>query len=184
MRIILSLVVFFALLSLLAVGLKLDPSRVPSPLVGKPMPAFIGDDLHQPGKRIDQRSWSGQPALVNVWASWCVACLNEHPLLMQFAQTGTFPIYGINYKDQRDDALQWLKRYGDPYTTSLYDIDGRVGIDWGVYGVPETFVVDDLGTIHYKHIGPINETLMQDTLIPLLEFLRGEQLSVDVDEQS
>ena len=175
MRIILLLVVFFAVLSLLAVGLQLDPSRLPSPLVGKPMPVLAGEDLQQSARRIEQSDWLGRPALVNVWASWCVACLSEHPLLMEFAQANVFPVYGINYKDVRADALRWLERHGNPYTMSLYDHNGRVGIDWGVYGVPETFVIDHLGTIHYKHIGAVDETLMQETLIPLLETLDAAQ---------
>ena len=182
MRFILLLVVLFAVLSLFIAGLKLDPSRVPSPLLGKPMPAFISNDLQQPEKLIEQSDWLGQPALINIWASWCVACLSEHPLLMQFAQTSAFPIYGINYKDQRDDALQWLAHHGNPYTMSLYDIDGHVGIDWGVYGVPETFVIDHLGTIHYKHIGPVDERLIQETLIPLLKTLYAKQHSTAIND--
>ncbi|MXX98372.1 MAG: DsbE family thiol:disulfide interchange protein [Gammaproteobacteria bacterium] len=175
MRILLSFAVFFSMLVLFAIGLKLDPSYIPSPLIGKPMPAFSGDDLQQPEKQITQSDWLGQPALINIWASWCAACLSEHPLLMEFSQTETFPIYGIDYKDQREDALQWLKQHGNPYTMSLYDDSGRAGIDWGVYGVPETFVIDHVGTIHYKHIGPIDEILMQETLIPLLETLHAKQ---------
>ena len=175
MRLIVLLTAFFAMLVLFAVGLRLDPSYVPSPLVGKTMPAFEAEYLQQPTQNIKQSDWLGQPALVNIWASWCVACLNEHPLLMQFSQREEFPIYGIGYKDVREDALQWLARHGNPYTMSLHDIDGRVGIDWGVYGVPETFVIDHAGVIHYKHIGPINETLMQETLLPLLQKLHTEQ---------
>lgn len=163
------------MLALFAVGLKLDPSYVPSPLIGKTMPAFVGEDLQQPARRIEESGWLGRPALINVWASWCVACLNEHPALMEFSQRKEFPIYGINYKDSRADALQWLAQHGNPYTMSLYDIDGHVGIDWGVYGVPETFVIDHAGVIHYKHIGPLDEVLMQQTLLPLLETLHTEQ---------
>ena len=175
MRLILLLVTFFSLLILFIVGLKLDPSHVPSPLIGKTMPAFAGEDLQQPTLQIEESDWLGQPALINIWASWCVACLSEHPVLMQFSQREEFPIYGIDYKDSREDALQWLEQHGNPYTMSLYDIDGRVGIDWGVYGVPETFVIDHAGVIRYKHIGPIDEALMQETLLPLLETLHAKQ---------
>ena len=175
MRLAVLLTAFFSMLALFAVGLRLDPSYVPSPLIGKAMPAFAVEDLQQPTQRIEQSDWLGQPALVNIWASWCVSCLSEHPLLMQFSQRHEFPIYGIGYKDVREDALQWLAQHGNPYAMSLHDIDGRVGIDWGVYGVPETFVIDHTGVIHYKHVGPINEILMQETLLPLLEKLRIEQ---------
>lgn len=175
MRFLVLFVVFISMLLLFSIGLKLDPSHVPSPLIGKTMPAFSGEDLRLPTKTIEHSDWLGQPALINIWASWCVACLSEHPLLMEFSKTRTYPIYGIDYKDQRDDALKWLATHGDPYTMSLYDISGRVGIDWGVYGVPETFVIDHVGTIHYKHIGPIDETIMQETLIPMLETLNRKQ---------
>lgn len=175
MRFIVVFLVLSAMLLLFAIGLKLDPAHVPSPLIGKTMPTFSGENLQQPTSTVKHSNWLGQPALVNIWASWCVACLTEHPLLMQFSQEQTFPIYGIDYKDSREDALQWLDRHGNPYTMSLYDRDGRVGIDWGVYGVPETFVIDHAGIIRYKHIGPVDETIMQETLMPLLEALRNKQ---------
>jgi len=168
-------VVFFAMLLLFAVGLRIDPTKVPSPLIGQPMPAFSEPDLHAPQARLSERDWLGQPALVNIWASWCVSCLSEHPLLMEFSQTQSFPIYGIAYKDERADALRWLVQHGDPYTMNLYDVRGRVGIDWGVYGVPETFVIDHTGAIRHKHIGPVDEATLRETLTPLLEALRDAQ---------
>lgn len=163
--------IFLVLLALLAAGLKLDPSQVPSPLVGKPMPSFSVQDLHTPQQVLKHDDWLGQPALINVWASWCVACLSEHPILIGLAREYRFPIYGINYKDQRGDALAWLQQHGNPYAMSVHDENGRVGIDWGVYGVPETFVIDSTGIIHYKHIGPIDDSAVRDTIIPLIQSL-------------
>lgn len=166
--------VFLILLALLAAGLRLDPSKVPSPLVGKPMPDFTVPDLHASEQLVQRGDWLGQAALVNVWASWCVACLSEHPSLTRFAKEYPFPIYGINYKDARTDALAWLEQHGDPYTLSLYDLDGRVGIDWGVYGVPETFIIDSAGIIRYKHIGPIDDAVVQQIILPLMQTLSAQ----------
>ncbi len=158
---------------LLAYGLKLDPRKIPSPLVGKPLPAFQLATLQDPAKSLSNADFKGKVALFNVWASWCVACKQEHPLLMQLEQTRQVPLIGLNYKDQRADALQTLQAEGNPYDLSLVDPDGRVGLDWGVYGVPETFVVDKDGVIRYKHIGPITPEAWEQTLLPLIRQLSG-----------
>ena len=162
----------FALLGiLLAYGLKLDPRKIPSPLVGKPLPAFQLATLQDPAKSLSNADFKGKVVLFNVWASWCVACKEEHPLLLQLAQTKQVPLIGLNYKDQRADALHVLQTEGNPYDLSLVDPDGRVGLDWGVYGVPETFVVGKDGIIRYKHIGPITPEAWEKTLLPLIRQL-------------
>lgn len=166
------LLVFLALAGLLYKGLSLDPRRVPSPLIDKPAPAFSLPRLKHPDTPLSNADFRGQVALFNVWATWCVACRSEHPLLMQLARRGV-PIYGLNYKDQRADAERWLQRLGDPYIANAFDADGRVGIDWGVYGTPETFVVDRQGIIRHKHIGPLSRDAIEHELLPLIERLRA-----------
>jgi cytochrome c biogenesis protein CcmG/thiol:disulfide interchange protein DsbE len=172
-RYLIPLAVFLAVAVALGIGLTLDPSRVPSPLIGKPAPAFSAPDLHHPTRTVTMADLKGRVALVNVWASWCAACLDEHPYVKELAETGV-PIYGINYKDTRKDALEWLDRYGNAYVTSILDADGRIGLDWGVYGVPETFVLDADGVIRHKHIGAITPDDIKNELIPLIEKLRDE----------
>jgi cytochrome c biogenesis protein CcmG/thiol:disulfide interchange protein DsbE len=162
---------FVALGVLLAVGLKLDPRKIPSPLVGKPLPAFTLTTLEDPQKTLTETDFRGQVVLFNVWASWCVACKQEHPVLVDLARRKLAPIVGLNYKDPRDAALAVLKADGNPYEVSLVDADGRVGIDWGVYGVPETFVVDKQGVIRHKHIGPITPEVIERELLPLIRSL-------------
>lgn len=157
---------------LLAYGLSLDPRKIPSPLVDKPLPAFSLPTLENPKKVVTNTDLHGKVVIINVWASWCAACKVEHPVLMAFTQRQAAPLIGLNYKDAPEDALAVLKADGNPYKVSLLDRDGRTGIDWGVYGVPETFVVDKEGVIRYKHIGPISAEDIQDTLLPLLEKLR------------
>ena len=169
-----ALVVFLVLAGFLAVGLKLDPREVPSPLIGKQAPAFSLPQLAQPGQKLSTQELRGQVWMLNVWASWCVACRIEHPLLVEFSKQGKVPIYGLNYKDQRDDAIAWLQRFGDPYKVSLSDTAGLVGIDFGVYGVPETFVIDKRGVIRHKHIGPVTPDALRDTILPLVEKLEKE----------
>jgi len=164
---------FIALVVVLGVGLSLNPREVPSPLVGKPVPAFDAERLRFPDLRISNADLAGQVSLVNVWATWCVGCRVEHPLLVRIANEAAIPIYGINYKDQRPAALQWLQRFGDPYVASAYDADGRVGLDLGVYGLPETFVVDRNGVIAYKHIGPLTERDWVQKIQPLVRTLSG-----------
>ena len=162
----------FALLGLLlAYGLKLDPRKIPSPLVDKPLPAFSLPTLENPKKSLTNADLKGKVVLVNVWASWCVACKQEHPVLLALSRDKQVPIIGLNYKDRREDATQMLKVEGNPYDVSIVDADGRVGIDWGVYGVPETFVVDKQGVIRYKQIGPISPEVWEQTLLPLIQKL-------------
>ena len=173
-RYLLPLGIFVALMLLLGVGLSLNPREVPSPLIGKPAPAFQLPQLHQPEKTLSSRELQGKVWVLNVWASWCVACREEHPVLADFARSGIAPVYGLNYKDQRNDAVAWLKRYGDPYQASMFDADGRVGIDYGVYGVPETYVIDRQGVIRYKRIGPVTPEIVQKKIAPLVaELNRG-----------
>lgn len=162
----------FALLGvLLAVGLKLDPRKIPSPLVNKPLPAFTLTTLDDPIKTLSKTDFNGQVVLFNVWASWCAACKQEHPVLIELARRKLVPIVGLNYKDERNAALAVLKADGNPYDVSLVDANGRVGIDWGVYGVPETFVVDKQGIIRHKHIGPITPEVIEQELLPLIRSL-------------
>jgi cytochrome c biogenesis protein CcmG, thiol:disulfide interchange protein DsbE len=167
----LPVIVFAVLVAFLAIGLKLDPREVPSPLVNKAAPAFKLPLLAQPEAMLTPADLRGKVWLLNVWASWCVSCRVEHPLLVELAKTGTVPIYGLNYKDKRLDAMQWLRERGDPYLQSLSDTDGRVGIDYGVYGVPETFVIDREGVIRYKQIGPLTPESLRDTILPLVRKL-------------
>ncbi len=172
-RFLLPLGLFAALVVLFAVGLGLNPREVPSPLIDKQAPTFTLPQLHAPEASFGSRELTQQPvALVNIWASWCVACRQEHPFLMELAQRGDVPIYGLNYKDERADAIAWLKRHGNPYRVSGHDLDGRVGIDWGVYGVPETFVVDGRGVIRYKHIGPITPQVWREKMEPVVRQLQ------------
>jgi len=167
------LALFAVLLGFLAVGLNLNPREVPSPLIGKPAPAFALARLDDPAQKITHTDLKGQVWILNVWASWCVACRQEHPLLVDFAKRSTVPLYGLNYKDKRDDGLAWLARFGNPYAASLFDIDGRVGIDFGVYGVPETFVIDKQGLIRFKQIGPVTPEVLRDQIEPLLKQLNA-----------
>jgi cytochrome c biogenesis protein CcmG/thiol:disulfide interchange protein DsbE len=168
---LLPLVVFVVLVGFLGVGLTLNPREVPSPLIDRPAPAFRLPQLGEPLQMLTPDDLRGRVWLLNVWASWCVACRQEHPVLVEFARTGAVPIYGLNYKDKREDALAWLGRFGNPYHVSISDADGRVGIDYGVYGVPETFVIDKQGIVRYKQIGPISAEVLAAKIIPLLRKL-------------
>jgi len=159
--------VFLALLVLLAVGLTLNPREVPSPLVGKPAPAFQLPRLGS-AERFSPADMRGKVWLLNVWASWCVTCRDEHPVLVDFARTKRAPLVGLNYKDQSDDALKWLSRFGDPYQFSVVDADGRIGIDYGVYGVPETYLIDRAGVIRFKQIGPVTPELLKGKILPMI----------------
>ena len=172
-RFLLPLGLFLALVVFLALGLKLDPHEVPSPLIDKPAPAFQATALARPEATLRRDDMLGRVWLLNVWASWCVACREEHPLLVEFSRRAVVPIYGLNYKDKREDGLKWLRQFGNPYTESLFDPQGRIGIDYGVYGVPETFVIDRAGVIRYKHIGPITPEVLRDKLEPLLRKLNA-----------
>ncbi|MDA1118263.1 MAG: DsbE family thiol:disulfide interchange protein [Proteobacteria bacterium] len=162
---------FAALVVLLAVGLTLNPREVPSPLIGKPAPAFELPLLQSPEKTFSQQDMLGKPWVLNVWASWCQPCLIEHPVITALAKSGLAPVVGLNYKDARQDALPWLQRNGDPYLLSVFDANGRIGIDYGVYGVPETYVIDRHGVIRYKRIGPLTPEVSRDKVVPLLREL-------------
>ncbi|MBK6337045.1 MAG: DsbE family thiol:disulfide interchange protein [Betaproteobacteria bacterium] len=164
--------VFLVLVGFLFVGLFLNPREVPSPLIGKPAPQFTLNQLHQPGKTLGTPDMKGQVWLLNVWASWCVSCREEHPLLVELGKAKLVPIIGLNYKDEPAAGMKWLAQNGDPYNLSVVDRDGRVGIDFGVYGVPETFVIDKQGTIRYKQIGPITVEALEKKIVPLVRELQ------------
>lgn len=170
-RYLIPLIVFLSLIVLFVVGLQYDPRLVPSPLIDKPAPAFVLPQLKDPQQSLASNDLKGDVVMLNVWASWCVACRQEHPLLMQLANSGKINIIGLNYKDTREDAMRWLEQYGDPYLVSAFDQQGRVGIDYGVYGVPETYIIDKNGIIRYKHIGPINADVLKSTILPLINNL-------------
>ncbi len=170
-RFLLPLAVFAVIGVFLAVGLKLDPREVPSPLIDKPAPVFELPRMLAPGS-IGPAEMKGRVWLLNVWASWCVSCRAEHALLNQVATSGEVDIIGLNYKDLPDDARAWLKQLGNPYTRIAVDADGQVGIDWGVYGVPETFVIDGQGVIRHKHIGPLDLESLAETILPLVRRLK------------
>jgi len=170
-RFLLPLGVFIALLLFLGVGLRLNPREIPSPFIGKPAPAFRLAQLGDPAKTISPQDLVGQVWLLNVWASWCVSCRQEHPVLMDFARQQVLPIIGLNYKDGREAGQGWLRQFGNPYTVSGFDADGRVGIDYGVYGVPETFVIDKKGVIRYKFTGPVTPEAITEKLLPLIKEL-------------
>lgn len=170
-RFLLPLGIFLALVVLLAIGLNLNPREVPSPLVDKPAPAFQAPALARPEATLRRDDLLGQVWLLNVWASWCGACRDEHPVLLDFARRARVPLIGLNYKDQRDAGLAWLKAHGDPYRDSVFDPEGRIGIDYGVYGVPETFVIDRAGVIRHKHIGPLTPEVLRERIEPLLRQL-------------
>ena len=173
LRFILPLLIFVVLLIFLWVGLSLNPREVPSPLIGKPAPPFQLSRLDDPVKTVSQADLRGQVWLLNVWASWCVSCMEEHPVLVQLSRDGVVPIYGLNYKDTRDAALGWLGKHGNPYTLSVADPDGKVGIDYGVYGVPETYVIDKAGVIRFKKIGPVTPQTLSEQILPLVKRLQA-----------
>jgi cytochrome c biogenesis protein CcmG/thiol:disulfide interchange protein DsbE len=150
-----------------------DIKEVPSPLIGKDVPQFELPLLLQPEQNFSSGQLRGSVQLVNVWASWCVSCRYEHELLMKMAEAG-ISIVGINYKDERPDALKWLRDWGNPYTAIVYDYDGRAAIDWGVYGTPESFLIDKQGVIRYKITGPISEEKLQSEIWPLVRELNQE----------
>ena len=168
---IVPLVIFVALGLLLAYGLNLDPRKIPSPLIGKSLPSFTLPTVADPARKVSHNDLSGRAYMLNVWASWCIACRQEHPFLNELARRKTVTIIGLNYKDKREDALQWLAGLGNPYELSLSDQDGRLGIDLGVYGVPETFVIDKQGVIRYKQIGPMTPEVWEQKLAPLIKEL-------------
>ena len=164
------LVIFFAVAGVLFTGLSpdRDPRRVPSPLIGKPVPNFSTADLHQASETLSNRIFVGKISLLNFWATWCAGCIEEHPILVQIANHNDVQLIGMNHKDERDKALAWLARHGDPYRRSGFDDDGRVGLDLGVYGLPETYLVDQQGIILYKHIGPVRPGDWETKFKPLI----------------
>lgn len=170
----LPLIIFAVIVAFLGVGLTMDPSEVPSPLIDKKAPSFVLTQLHAPEKQVSSSEFIGKVSLFNVWASWCTACRSEHPLLVQLSRKTNLPIYGLNYKDTRPEALRWLQVFGDPYTTIAFDNEGRVGIDYGVYGVPETYLIDKKGTIRFKQIGPITAEVLEQKILPLVQELLNE----------
>jgi cytochrome c biogenesis protein CcmG/thiol:disulfide interchange protein DsbE len=165
--------IFVVFFGFLAVGLQLNPREVPSPLINKNAPAFSLPVLGKENTNFSPEDMRGKVWVLNVWASWCAACRDEHPYLIQFAKTQSTPLLGLDYKDKPDDALRWLKDYGDPYMLSVSDLKGQVGIDYGVYGVPETFVIDKAGVIRLKHIGPLTPQAIEEKILPLIQKLNG-----------
>jgi cytochrome c biogenesis protein CcmG/thiol:disulfide interchange protein DsbE len=193
-RFLLPLGLFIVLVVFLAIGLRLDPREVPSPFIGKPAPAFQLGQLEDSARTVTPKDMLGKVWLLNVWSSWCVSCRVEHPLLVEFSKQHVVPIVGLNYKEVRGDnvidvsrlkpdeevmlarqrAQKWLDTHGNPYLMSVLDIDGRVGIDYGVYGVPETFLIDKTGTIRYKQIGPVTADALENKLLPLIRELNAK----------
>lgn len=171
MRYAIPLVLFLALVAFLAIGLGRDPREVPSPLINKPAPDFRLVQLRDPSRSFSSEEMRGKVWLLNVWASWCIACRDEHPMLLELARQNALPIYGLNYKDEPSAAISWLNELGDPYVLSVSDLDGRVGIDYGVYGAPETFLIDRNGTIRFKQIGPLTPEVWTKKIVPLLSEL-------------
>lgn len=172
LRLAAALGLFLAFLALLGVGLTLDPREVPSPLVGKPAPQFALPELRAPQRTFSPAQMAGRVWVLNVWASWCPPCLAEHPFVTELARA--VPVVGLNYKDQPEQAIGWLERNGDPFLVSAADVTGRIAIDYGVYGVPETYVIDRRGVIRYKRVGPLGRELLQNKILPLVrELERG-----------
>ncbi|CAK0761660.1 Thiol:disulfide interchange protein DsbE [Gammaproteobacteria bacterium] len=155
-------------------GLLLDPHAPPSPYIDKPAPTFSLPNLKNPNKELNNKDFVGKVWLVNVWASWCVTCRDEHPLLMDLARNGRVSLFGLNYKDRQEDAIRWLSQMGDPYRLVGSDTTGQVGFDWGVKGTPESFVVDRQGTIRFVQAGPLNGDVLKNEILPLIERLQGE----------
>ena len=162
---------FIALAVLLGVGLTLNPREVPSPLIGKPAPDFSLPQLHLADREFARKDMLGKVWILNVWASWCVSCRDEHPVLMELSKMNVVPIVGLDHKDKRDEGIAWLKQFGNPYTLSAFDASGGVGIDYGVYGVPETFLIDKEGVIRYKRIGVVTPEIVRDKILPLINEL-------------
>ena len=165
--------VFVILVWFFAQGLSLDPSYVPSPFVGKPAPGFSLPTLKDPAARLERTEIVGQLALVNVWATWCVGCRTEHAFLVELSQSSGIPIYGLNWKDDRSQALRWLNQLGDPYVASGFDVAGDVAIDWGVYGAPETFLLAADGTVLHKHLSPLTAEVWSRDFLPLIAAAQG-----------
>lgn len=165
------LVLFLGLVAFLLVGLNRNPNEIPSPLINKAAPSFLLPQLHEPNKTFSAESMRGKVWLLNFWGTWCVACRDEHPMLVEFAKSGEVPIYGIDYKDDQAAAKKWLTELGNPYTVTAFDVDGRISIDYGVYGAPESFLIDKNGVIRFKQIGPITPEVWNKEILPLAKQL-------------
>ena len=165
------LVLFAVLIIFLAIGLGHDPHRLPSALIDKPAPDFALPELRDPGKIISPQQMRGKVWLLNVWGSWCVACREEHPFLMEIARSKALPIYGLSWKDKREDALGVLSELGDPYVLTVSDFDGRVAIDYGITGAPETYLIDKNGVIRYKEPGQLTSEIMEKKILPMVREL-------------
>jgi len=183
MRFLLPLGLFAVIVGFLWMGLSLNPREVPSPFINKAAPDFTLPQLHDPQKTLSNTDMLGKVWMLNVWASWCVACRQEHPLLVQMARAKLFPVVGLNYKDEREDALRWLQHDGDPYVLSVMDHKGNVGIDYGVYGVPESFIIDKQGVIRHKVIGPLGPRELQDCVIPLVRELEKATAESQISDE-
>lgn len=172
---LLPLLAFAALALLLGVGVMMnsgkDTSAIPSPLVGKPAPDFALPVLDEPGRIITRADLLGEPYLLNVWGSWCPACRDEHPVITELAESGRIRVIGYDYKDEADDARRWLQQFGNPYALVITDVEGRAALDWGIYGAPESFLVDAQGVIRWKFVGPLTPDVVQTQLLPALESL-------------
>lgn len=172
MRYLLPLVVFATIAAFLYSGLSRDPREVPSPLIGQVAPEFTLPTLLAEQQSFSPSLMQGKVWLLNIWATWCAGCREEHPLLVNLARSGKVDIVGLNYKDDSAQAKRWLAELGDPYLKTAVDADGRVGIDWGFYGAPETFVIDKNGIVRHKHIGPVYPKDLAETILPLVEELQ------------
>jgi cytochrome c biogenesis protein CcmG/thiol:disulfide interchange protein DsbE len=172
LKFLLPLLVFAGLAVLLSSGLGKDTRLVPSPLIDKPAPTFDLPSLRAPDTRIRSADFAGKPWVLNVWGSWCVECRNEHATLTAFAKRELVPVVGLNWKDEHADATRWLAQFGDPYDAIPVDLEGRIAIDWGVYGAPETFLIDAGGIVRYKHVGPLSRAIVENELVPRIEAMR------------
>ncbi|MFK8053655.1 MAG: DsbE family thiol:disulfide interchange protein [Woeseiaceae bacterium] len=170
-RFVLPLLILAALSVAFVIGLGRDPTAIPSPLLSQPMPAFELDSLTEPTRKVSEKALLGEPSLVNVWGSWCFNCAVEHDFLMKLSREKTIPIFGLNWNDELPAARQWLLDRGDPYVFSAFDVEGRVAIDLGVYGAPETFLLDANGVIVHKHIGPLDAVVWSRDFLPRLQEL-------------
>jgi cytochrome c biogenesis protein CcmG/thiol:disulfide interchange protein DsbE len=172
-KFLIPLAIFLVLAIFLGVGLTRDPRKLPSTFIDKPAPQFSLKQVSAPEKTFSPQDMKGQVWMLNVWASWCTACRVEHPLLVEIGRSGIVPLVGLDYKDKPEDALKFLQQQGNPYMLSALDLDGRVGIDFGVYGVPETFIVDKQGVIRHKHVGPITPEALEKEILPLIAKLKA-----------
>ena len=173
-RFLIPFVLVAVMIPVFVIGLNRDPSEIPSPLLLKPAPQFELPRLKHPDQNVGSADYEGRLALLNVWATWCVGCRQEHDYLLKLTSETDIPMYGLNWRDRRNDALTWLQRLGDPYVASAYDEDGRVGIDWGVYGAPETFLIGPDGVILYKHISPMTEEVWRREFQPRILAAKGK----------